>query len=169
MRRFSFSSLRFRLLIIVLLAIVPAFGLILYDASEQRKLAINMAYEEAMRLARLVDNLHENIIKDAQVLLATIAQLPEIRQGSLAQCNTLMTDLVKTFSFYANLGIVDSKGYTFCNAVDPKSRAYAGDRPRFQRAIKKKKFSIGEYVIGRITDRPVLVCGYPVFDSVGQV
>jgi len=69
MRRFSFSSLRFRLLIIVLLAIVPAFGLILYDASEQRKLAINMAYEEAMRLARLVDNLHENIIKDAKYSL----------------------------------------------------------------------------------------------------
>ena len=51
MRQWSFSSLRVRLLLLVLFAVVPALGLILYTASEQRRLAAGAVQEQALRLA----------------------------------------------------------------------------------------------------------------------
>lgn len=48
MRRLSFSSLRARLLLLVLLAALPALGLILYTDLEQRRLAATQAQEDAL-------------------------------------------------------------------------------------------------------------------------
>ena len=50
MGRFSFSSLRVRLLLLVLLAVIPALGLMLYTGLEQRRLAAVHAQEGALRV-----------------------------------------------------------------------------------------------------------------------
>ena len=169
MKRFSFWSLRLRLLIIVILAMIPAIGLIQYNASEQRKLAISNAHEEAVRLARVAVYQHKNLIDDTRLLLTMLAQVPEVRSGSREQCNALMANLLTQYPHYVNLGVIGLDGYTICNAVDPKSWAYTGDRAWFKRAIKTKKFSIGDYIIGRITNRAILGCGYPILDQAGEV
>ena len=44
------SSLRFRLILLVLLALVPALGLVIYNAAEQRRLVATQAQENALRL-----------------------------------------------------------------------------------------------------------------------
>lgn len=169
MKGFSLRSLRVRLILIVVIAAVPALGLIFYNTLEQRKSAINEAHEDALRLARIAAHLHEEIIQDTRIILTTLAQVPEVRDKDLKKCNALMADLPKKYPYYANLGMFGSDGYTICNAFDPKRRIYSGDLKWFKEAIKKKDFSIGEYQIGRITNRMVLVCGYPVLDSQGKV
>ena len=45
-----FSSLRVRLLLLVLLAVVPALGLILYSAAEERQCDRDRAERDALRL-----------------------------------------------------------------------------------------------------------------------
>jgi hypothetical protein len=52
MRRFSLSSLRARLLLLVLLAALPALALIVYTDLEQRRLTASQVQEDALRLAR---------------------------------------------------------------------------------------------------------------------
>jgi len=52
MKRFSFGSLRTRLILLVLLALIPALELTLYSGLEQRQITATQAKEEAMRLAR---------------------------------------------------------------------------------------------------------------------
>ena len=54
MARFSLTSLRTRLLLLVLLAAIPALGLTLYTNLEERQLRKALVQEHAMRLARLV-------------------------------------------------------------------------------------------------------------------
>ena len=169
MKGFSFRSLRVRLILIVVIAAIPAIGLILYNNLEERKHAIHEAQEDTLRLARIAAHLHEEIIEDTRLILTTLAQVPEVRVLNRKKCNALMADLLKKYSYFANLGVAGLDGHTACNAVDPQSRAYAGDRNWFRGAIKKKDISIGEYVIGRITNKAVLVCGYPVLDSSGKV
>jgi len=55
-----FPSLRVRLILLVLLAVIPALGLILYTGLEQRRLATEEIQETALRLARLVSNRPES-------------------------------------------------------------------------------------------------------------
>ncbi len=49
-----FSSLRIRLVLLVLLAVIPSLGVIVYTDIEQRRLAAADAKEHAMHLAQLV-------------------------------------------------------------------------------------------------------------------
>lgn len=157
------------MILIVVIAAIPALGLILYNASEQRKHAINEAQKDTLSLARIAAHLQEEIIQDTRIILTTLAQVPEVRDRNVKKCHALMANLLKKYPYYANLGMFGSDGYTIYNAFDPKRRVYSGDLKWFKEAIKKKDFSIGEYQIGRITNRIVLVCGYPVLDQAGEV
>jgi len=79
MRKFSFSSLRVRLIILVLLAIIPALGLTLYTGLEQRQIATNQAKDEALRLAHFASSRQRQLIEGAHQFLHILAQLPQVR------------------------------------------------------------------------------------------
>src|SRR5262249_12971954 len=103
MRRFSLSSLRARLLLVVLLAVLPALGLIVYTDLEQRRLSAAQAQSNALRLARLAAADQAQLIQGAHQLLTALAQLPVVRDGDAVACTALFTTLQKQYPVYANL------------------------------------------------------------------
>ncbi|MBI4489190.1 MAG: hypothetical protein HY694_08905, partial [Deltaproteobacteria bacterium] len=133
MTRFSFSSLRARLMLLVLLAVIPALGLVLYTAAEQRRSAAVEAQEGALRLARLASSDQEQFIEGARQLLVSLAQLPHVRQRDSGACDALFANLLKQYPLYATLGAVDAKGYPFCSAIPIRRPFSAADRAWFQR------------------------------------
>ena len=82
MPRFSFVNLRVRLLLLVLLAIVPALVLMLHRNIELRRLVVADVKEEALRLARLAASDQQDSIRDARQLLFALAQLSEVRSAN---------------------------------------------------------------------------------------
>ena len=143
MARLSLASLRARLLLLVLLAVIPSLGLTLYTNLEERQLRKAQVQEQAMRLSRLVSADHERLIEDARRLLVTLARLPAVRDRNRAACNALFADLLTQHSSYANLGVVDANGSIFCSALPMTGPVYAGDRAFFRRALDQP------FVIGR--------------------
>jgi len=87
MNRLFLSSLRARLLLLVLLAIIPALGLILYTASAQRRTAAVEVEENALRLAQFAAANQGRASEGARQLLIALAQLPEVREGDSAECS----------------------------------------------------------------------------------
>ena len=61
MARLFFSSLRTRLLLLVLLAAIPSLGLTLYTNLEERQLRKALVQEHALRLSRIVSADHERL------------------------------------------------------------------------------------------------------------
>jgi signal transduction histidine kinase len=165
----SLASLRTRLLVLVLVAVIPALGLTLYTNLEERQLRKALVQEHAMRLSRLVSADHERLIEDTRRFLVTLARLPAVRDHNPASCNALFADLLAQRSSYGNLGVIGTDGDVFCSALPMTGPVYAGDRAYFQRAIETRDFAIGEYQIGRITGKATLVFGYPVLDDAGHV
>src|SRR6266545_6992399 len=123
---FSFASVRVRLLLLVLLAVIPALGLTLYTNLEERQLRKTQVQEQAMRLSRLVSADHERLIEDARQLLVSLARLPAVRDRNPAACNALFGDLLTQQSSYANLAVIDADGNVFCSALPMTSQVYAG-------------------------------------------
>jgi signal transduction histidine kinase len=164
----SRTSLRTRLLLLVLLAVIPALGLTLYTNLEERQLRKALVYEHAMRLSRLVSADYERLIEDARQLLVTLATLPAVRDRNRAACNALFADLRTRRSSYANLGVINADGNIFCSAL-PADQVYLGDRVYFRRAVETRDFAIGEYQVGRITRKATVNFGYPVLDEAGHV
>ncbi|MBW4564662.1 MAG: PAS domain S-box protein [Mojavia pulchra JT2-VF2] len=163
------SSLRTRLVVLVLLAVVPALGLILYTASEQRNSATVEAQENTLRLVRLAANNQRQVVEATRQLLTVLAQLPVVRKGNSAECDRLLADLLKQYSTYANFGVLDAQGKTICSAIPYTGSINAVDRAYFQRAMQSRKFAVGEYQIGRITKKATVNFAYPILDKVGRV
>lgn len=115
MARFPFSSLRVRLLLLVLLAVLPALGLILYTAREERRQARLQAQAEALQLAQIVSADHERLIEGARQLLTSLARLPEMRQHDSQRCSALFAELLSQYRVYANLGAINWDGTLFCS------------------------------------------------------
>jgi two-component system cell cycle sensor histidine kinase/response regulator CckA len=164
-----FFTLRFRLVLLVLIALIPALGLIFYIGLEQRKLATIQAKKEALSLALFASNRQKQLVEGAHLFLDILAQLPPVRRCDPVACCNLITDLLKQYPHYLNIGAIGLDGYVFASALPPDKPIYAGDRTYFLRALKTHKFSIGEYQIGRITGRPGVNLGYPVMDDTGKV
>ena len=169
MARLFFSGLRVRLLLLVLLAVIPALGLTLYTNLEERQVRKAQVQEYALRLSRIVSADHERLIEGARKLLATLARLPPVRDRNRAACNALFADLLTRHSSYANLGVIGADGNIFCSGLPMTGQVYAGDRAYFRRARETRDFAIGDYQIGRITGKATLNFGYPILDNAGHV
>ena len=165
----SLASLRARLLLLVLLAVIPALGLTLYTNLEERQLRKALVQEHAMRLSRLVSADYERLIEDARQLLVSLARLPAVRERNRAACNALFAGLLTQHSSYANLGVIDADGNVICTAVPITDQVYLGDRVYFRSALETRDFAIGEYQVGRITRKATVNFGYPVLDDAGHV
>jgi signal transduction histidine kinase/HAMP domain-containing protein len=163
------SSLRARLLQLVLLSVLPALALILYTAGEQRVKNSHDAEQEALRLVRLVSASQQRMIDSTRHLLVALANLSEVRGRDRSGCSALFAKLLKEYPLYANFGVADSGGTTFCSAVAVSGPVHLGDRTYFSQAVKRKNFAIGEYQVGRLTGRASLNMGYPVLDHQGNV
>ena len=69
----AFSTLRARLLLLVLLATLPAIGLTLYTGQQQRNQAAARAKENALRLARLAAANHAQLLDETGQVQAVLA------------------------------------------------------------------------------------------------
>ena len=168
MHRFLFS-LRFRLILLVLIAIIPALGLTLYTGFEQRQVAATQAKEDALSLAHFVSSRQRQLVEGVHQFLHVLAQLPQVRCCDPDPCSRLFTDLLKQYPHYLNIGAIGLDGYVFASAIPLTKPIYAADRPYFRRALHTRKFTVGEYQIGRLTGKPGLNLGYPVMDDMGKV
>lgn len=169
MIRVSFASLRVRLLLLVLLAVVPALALTLYTHLEERRRAAAQVQDEALRLARLISADHERLIEGARQLLVTLARLPAVRGRDPAACSALFAMLLKQYPLYANLGATRADGNIVCSALPLTQPINAADRAWFQRAVQTRQVAVGEYQIGRITKKATVNFGYPILDEAGRV
>ncbi|MGH7926907.1 MAG: PDC sensor domain-containing protein, partial [Candidatus Binatia bacterium] len=151
------------------MAVLPALGLIIYGAREQRQHAAIVAEQEALRLARILSASHQRLIDSTGHLLVALARIPEIRNRHRAGCIELLSDLIQVYPPYSNLAVADLNGEIFCEARSPGSAKNIADRGYFQRTVKDEKLSIGEYQLGRVTGKAVLNLGHPILDKRGTV
>ncbi len=167
MRRFRFTSLRYRLLLLVLVALLPAFGLILSTAWEQRRQAVARAQDDALRLARLAATNHERLVEGARSLLTGLAQLSAVQMHDARACSALFAAVQRQFPLYTNLGAIRPDGVVFCSARPlPGPRALA-DKPSVERTLATREFTVGRYLASRASSTPVITLSYPAVDGSG--
>ncbi|MCZ7567969.1 MAG: PAS domain S-box protein [Ardenticatenaceae bacterium] len=169
MSRFPFASLRARVILLVVLAALPALGLTRYARTEQRRQAAANVQGDTQRLARLAAADHERLIEGTRQLLSTLAQLPEVRRGDAAACVALLTGLLQDDSPYALLAVVDPEGNVLCQGASPSALAAVVDDASFRRALQTRDVAVGEYQIDPITQAATLRLSYPCLDSTGRI
>ncbi len=161
------SSLRYTLLLLVLLAMVPALALILSTAWEQRRQAIADTQSDALRLARVAAGDHQRLVESARSLLVGLAQLSDVQMHNSRACSALFAQVQRQYPLYANIGAVRLDGYVFCAArMRHPSDNVSGD-PAFARALAAREFTVSGYHMDPESGKPVMTLAYPATDSAG--
>jgi signal transduction histidine kinase/HAMP domain-containing protein len=167
--RLSFSSLRARLLLLLCLALLPAYGFILFSALESRQQAADHARENARWLIRLLGQEQRDLVESARQLLLSLAQLPIVRRPEWsALCSRTFADVRAKNINYANLGVIDADGTLRCSALPLAGRVDLSDRDYFREAMRTQSFAIGDYQIGRVSGNGSTNIAYPVLDTAGH-
>jgi signal transduction histidine kinase len=164
-----FASLRLRLILLVLLAVFPILGVLVYNASEQRQLVAADVQSEALRLARFFANSLDELDNDAHQLLIALAHVPLVRSSDSAACSAFFSDLLEEYPLYANLNAIKPDGEMFCGAVASSVPRNVAQEPYFQRVLQTRRFTIGDYQINRATGKCTVVFANPDLGPDGRV
>lgn len=159
------TTLRARLLLLVVLAALPALASIIASALHERSNAMEMAMTKALSQTRLVLAEQGEVKAAARELLGSIAILPEITHGGGKACARTLPKLLRASEMFANLGKLDAKGMLICSVVQPRDQRVidSSGRTYFKRALKSKSFAAGDFQIGSVTRSASINYALPVY------
>lgn len=168
-RRFHSWSVRSTLVLLILLAIIPALGLTLGAGVQARQLALDDAREDALRLARLVASREERVIEGTRHLLVALSLVPEIRGASGDMCSAILFAVLPSYPEYVNLGAARPDGTVFCGTRPLATPQSIARDTHFTRAVETRKFAVGAAFDDPGTGARTLAVAHPVLDANGRL
>ena len=162
-------GLRTRLVMLVLLALLPVLGLLVYSAQQSHRAALRLAQSDLLsdvlmlsaRAQRTVDLVHE--------LLSGIASGPHIKNPVPGLCDQHLKNLHAEHPEFTNMGLAATDGKLLCDALGLAKNLAANDRPYFQQVMAGQRFAVGRYAVGRASGRPGIGFAVPVRNEAGKV
>ncbi|MGA2401024.1 MAG: PAS domain S-box protein [Syntrophobacteraceae bacterium] len=161
----GFWSIPRKLLLLLLIIFLPASGIIVASSLVQRGRAIKEAENRAMLLVQSLAAQQEQVVAGTKQMLSTLAQLPEMKNLNAAACNELFSELKKAHPSYSFVGATTPGGDVFASYPPFEPGTNLSDRKHVSDAIRTLDFSVGEYIVGRVSKVPSINFAYPVLDA----
>lgn len=160
------GSLRTRVLVCVVAAVVPGFVLVSFLQADRRAQMVEDARLSAGVQAELVLAEQQDVARAAREVLGVVAAVAEVRSLGEECSATLATALAATAEF-VQFGVAGLDGVVRCSALPLAAPVDVSDRSWFRTTVETGDFAVGDYQVGRITKRPTVNFGYPVRDARG--
>eukprot|EP01031_Cornospumella_fuschlensis_P050640 gene50640-61942_t len=162
-------TLRTRLVMLVVAAIVPLFGLSLIGAVLTATDAVTQTTRNLEFSASLVAANQQRVADSVRQVLVAVSHVPEMVEGKEPACQRYSKSLTTEMLVYANVGVIGTDGYVRCHSVPNNPPGFAGDRPYFRNAMASRNFVAGGYLLGRISGKPIMTFALPVKGADGSV
>ncbi|WP_394788815.1 EAL domain-containing protein [Rhodoferax sp.] len=164
----KWQSLSARIRLLVLVTILPAVLLVLYQARTNRNEAIASAEARARWTTHALAMSQQRLISNTQIFLQKLAEMPAVQQPATPECTRLLAEALALNASYLNLGVPRADGVLLCNARPLKAPVNVADRPYFQRTVNLREFSVGVFQTDRVTHVSSVNFAYPVVDPLTQ-
>ena len=159
-------SLSCRLMLLVLAALVPVFGVFAWSTAKSQQAAMLQVHAN-LQTQVLLAAVHQQRQADRTAqLLDDIASGPSIKDRRHPMCERYLANLMAQNADYVNLGAVNLDGKIFCRAVDSGRDVDASNRPYFKGVLATQKFSVGQYGLGQ-SGLPGIAFSAPIYSSQG--
>ena len=158
----AFASTRARILLIGALLLVPVGGVMVWQTTQDRLSFRERLVSEQTLAASAGLAEFERRVHDAETALSHLKGL--VGLGVLDRekgCSDLLQSEMKEHGYLSNLLIVDDAGTALCSALPAPEGVTYRDRKWFRSAQSTGLFSVGEFVVGRISGAPTLLTGMP--------
>lgn len=163
------GGIRFRLIGMILVAVVPLILAHAVTLSEQRTRMIADAGQRAQELARQGTDLYRDLVFDAHTLLQLLANVPEVASPSPETCAEFLEEAGRDRAWANGFWVLAPDGHVRCATVAGALGVNLSDRDYFITAMKTRKFTVSNFIISRFRHVPITVAVLPVLDSKGEV
>ena len=148
---------------------VPSLLFISYSLISQYERSREEVVTDLIQTAERFSAEQGQTIEAARQLLVGLAVTDSVRNMDPAVCDRYLGELIQGYRRYANFGVANSRGEVICSSVPGYQAVNVADREFFRQAYNNKGFAVGEYEVGKITNKPVINFGYPIVDAEGNI
>lgn len=104
------SSIKNKLALLILFAVMPCLGILLYSGIEQRRERIETAKSDVSLLTRTMAEAQKGITQSTKQILSTLSLLPAIQTEDPGECNLLFRAILEQNPNFDNITLVDLSG-----------------------------------------------------------
>lgn len=163
-------NLRKRLVLLVVAALLPLFGLSLFYAQVNADAAVGRATDDLKFAAALVAASNVRLVDSVRQLLVSIANVPGLASFDSPKCKRYFGAVKDQLEIYTNLGIINLDGYVRCHGMgDARPEAFVGDRDYVKATLAGQDFTVGGYIVGRTSGKAGVTFVAAVMEPPGQM
>src|SRR5258705_2351074 len=137
-------SLRFRLVLLMLAALVPSILFLIHAASRQKSAAIAQVQAETLRSAQLAALHGHQVMDRLEETLESAARSPEVRTMDAEACRKRFGRELSTTPNLLSLVLATTDGHVLAGAYKASSGTGVSDRVSFHRAMESGTFAVGD-------------------------
>jgi len=163
----AFRGLRLRLVLLVACGIVPLTLLVYEILESQRQEELAEARQSVQRLAREAGHKQADLLSNVGNLLNVLTSIPAVRNHDADVCGAILADIFAHQRGLTSIWTARPDGSVSC-ADDPAGLQFnMSTRQYFHDALKSGGFVVSNYMVGRLSGRPILGTALP-FRSDGR-
>ncbi|HWI57817.1 MAG TPA: HAMP domain-containing protein, partial [Bacillota bacterium] len=163
------AGLRFRLLVLIVLACAPLVVLMLHTAWQDRRREENRWYQESHKLLQVNSQEEQELVGGTRQLLLALAESAAVRGLNRPACKQMIDEVFASYPRYANLGLILTNGQVLTSALSLPQGLDLSDRSFFRRTLAAHAFAVGDFPVAVTNGRPTITFGYPALNRSGQV
>lgn len=143
-------SLRYRLAILMLVALLPPLAITAYNTLRWQHFLERDSREEAFTAARMVSAELSQIVEGSRQLMTAMGRHPAV-PDSAAECETYFKAVIAGLSIYREAAVIDPDGKFVCSTIAIPPTLDVRDRLYFDGPMKTGELTVGTLVQGRVT------------------
>lgn len=162
-------TIRLKLLFMVVLACLPALGLVLHSGISAERQALQQAEDEAQRITRDLAHRQEHLTASTRQFLTTLARLPAVRNLDAEACGPLFRELLAANPTLSDVILTARNGKVLASARAKVPVSTLSRSTYFAQVVQTGEFRVGGYRKSPTTGLDVLVYGGPVLGPNGEL
>jgi PAS domain S-box-containing protein len=159
-------SIGVRLVVLVLVALLPAAGVVLHLGRDWRAASEADAANDVRELAETAVVHQDNLLASTMLLLEALAATDQVRDPGV--CSPFLGRIHEGRSEYGVIGVADAAGDFWCSSQPTETPISVADREYFRVVRATNAAAVGNYQIGYVTGLPVVAVAMPLKGPAGE-
>jgi diguanylate cyclase (GGDEF)-like protein len=162
-------SIRARLMILAVIAIVPLLLERVHNEQFDRKERLEAAHKEVLALARRTAAAQYDVIVSTRTLLQVLAGTRVVASPTDPACNATLKNIAEPDQWIRVLSVANLAGKIVCSSSPIALGLDLSKRPHFIKALKAGTFVLSDYFLGTRDPTPFIVAALPQRGADGEI